>query len=383
VNGKTALDFTVPEALLLIEQVASRYRDHLKGNVPFADQVSLNTLYSIWQHREWAQLAIGVMNKSYRLGRIFMNPTAGVMREIERVASSGNSNYISAQAMSVFQTVLLEEVAFTAVELYSGRLRYSNAELLEIQISETAADRTQISTPDGPLRIVVAGQTNSGKSSLINALLKSDLAETDTPPTTEHLKGYETVIDGVECIFIDTPGLDGSIAARDLVLNALTENADIIVWVSRSNRPSRSIDQTILKDLKDWFMDRSNRRMPPVITVASFVDQLTVGWPFPEHTLPNDVQLKFAEAVAAISSELGVTSVHPVSAIMPEWNIDPLRRSLVGMFGEGLMTQRNRMRINAAGTDGVLAEISRGGRGLLKSSQLLGGRFIRKALTEK
>ena len=56
---------------------------------------------------------------------VAMNPPLGVVRELERVVSGGNSNWLSGQMMGVAQAVLLEEVAYAAVELYSGRLRFS------------------------------------------------------------------------------------------------------------------------------------------------------------------------------------------------------------------------------------------------------------------
>ncbi|POO72183.1 hypothetical protein C1T28_21810, partial [Bacillus subtilis] len=47
-GSRTALDFTLPEALLLIERSVTRYRARLRAHVPFADTVSLQTLRWIW-----------------------------------------------------------------------------------------------------------------------------------------------------------------------------------------------------------------------------------------------------------------------------------------------------------------------------------------------
>ena len=60
------------------------------------------------------------------------------------------------------------------------------------------------------LHIVLLGRTNSGKSSLINALTKQDTAlVSDKPGTTTDPVTKAMEIHGIgPCLFIDTPGFD-------------------------------------------------------------------------------------------------------------------------------------------------------------------------------
>ena len=238
-KSKQVLDFTLPEALLLVEQVASRFRGDLRDAVPFSDSIRLRTLVWLWRHRgqaqSWAQAGHGL----WRIVRVVKNPPVGIMQEIDSLLAGGHSGEISAEALALGQSILLEEVAKAAVDLYSGRLRFSDAELLRIQLAEGDLDRARLAAEDTPLRIAVAGQVSAGKSTLINALLDHERAETDAAPSTEAATAYPIEIGGSACLLLDLPGLDGSASATEAVLAEL-ESADMVLWVLRADRPARA-----------------------------------------------------------------------------------------------------------------------------------------------
>ncbi|OSP54590.1 dynamin family protein [Pseudoruegeria sp. SK021] len=377
---KTALDFTLPEALLLIERAATRYRSHLRRHVPFSDQVSLKTLIWIWGQRDRAQMALSVARIGHRLARLAISPTTAVLREIEQAVAGGNATYLNDQVIAVLQAVLLEEVAYAAVELYSGRLKFSDAELLAIQMASTDADRGRAALPDAPLRVVVVGQISAGKSSLINALLPHDLAEIDMQPTTDRLTTYETEIDGIACHLIDTQGLDGGPDAHAATLTQMTRS-DMVVWVLRANRPARAPDLALRHAFDAWVAAHPARRSPAVIAVATCIDQLAPGWPFPEHALPDPALSAISTVVTAMAADTGLPLPLPVSVVSPVWNIAALHRAIAANLGTALLVQRNRRRVGADETSGgVLSELRRGGRGLVQTGQILGGRLASKAL---
>lgn len=65
-----------------------------------------------------------------------------------------------------------------------------------------------------PLRIVVAGQTGSGKSSLINALFGELKAATDVLPTTMQVQPFVLERDGLpNTIIVDSAGYGDSEAS--------------------------------------------------------------------------------------------------------------------------------------------------------------------------
>ncbi|MGR3463682.1 GTPase family protein [Limimaricola sp.] len=375
-EDRKALDFTLPEALLLTERAASRYRDHLRRHVPFSDRISLHTIHWIWKHRGRAQLAMDAAFAGHRVLRFALNPAKGVLREVEWLMAGGNTSYLGSQMMGVLQAVLLEEVAHAAVELYSGRLRFSDAELLQFQLDETRADRARLAQPDAPLRVLVLGQVSAGKSTLINALLGEDRTETDMAATTDGTIAYEAAIDGTDCLLLDTRGLDGG-ARRQAALVEEMSQSDIVLWVLRANRPGRAADKALFDAFEAWFAEHPDRRRPPVLLVATAVDRLAPDWPYPEHQMPKQIRERIGAAMDAIADDMGGQRPRPVSALEPDWNLDAVRSALSGAVSEGLLVQRNRLRLAAArhARSGD-AQITRSGRGLWHGAKLVGGKLL-------
>lgn len=380
---RTALDFTVPEALLLVDRVSLRYREFLRRHVPFSDQLSVRALYWLWRRQDQALAAWETGFLAYRGVRMVLNPAVGLLREVERAITSGMQDRLSDQFMRDAQAILLEEVAQAAVDLYSGRLRFSEAELMQIQLGSELRDRAQLALEDDPVRILVVGQVSAGKSSLINALLAhsgkgESGAETDMAPTTDRLSAHETVIDDIPVRLVDTMGLDGS----DKVLGRLAEEmaeADLILWAMRASRPGRGLDVALLKRFDARFTADPTRRRPPVLFVATAADTLVPGWPYPENRMPQNVQHRLGQAMAAIAADMGASSVIPVCAEPPEWNIDALQKVLTDRLTEALMTQRNRRRVSGTKAGWHLREnLGRAGRGLG-----MGAQFLRRSLLRR
>lgn len=379
-GGQHVLDFTAPELLLLVERTVSRYRTRMREHVPFVDSVSAETVRWIWDNRAYLNWAYFLVTTGQRVGRIAMNPPVGVMRELERVVSGGNSNWLSGQMMGVAQAVLLEEVAYAAVELYSGRLRFSDAELLDLGLAATETDRARLAQPDAPLRILFVGQTSAGKSTLVNALLGAELAETDAAATTPDFRAYETEIEGLPCFWIDSRGLDGGEAELETMLEEM-RGADMIVWAVRANRPGRALDQKLLRRFRASFEAEPERYPPEIIAVATCIDRLLPGWPFPENHLPPEVQRTVGEAVHAIAADLDGLRPIPARAATPAWNVEAVQGTMAVGLGRAIKVQRSRRRVvDGAETGGLLREIGRSTQGLVFGAGTIGGHLLKRVL---
>jgi predicted GTPase len=365
-QGKGVLNFTIPEALLLIDRVVVRLRGDIRDHVPFADSLSVGTLHWLWQHRDIARKVKTHGTTAWRVVRAINSLPVAILREIEGAIAEGHSSFVTGEGTAVVQALLLEEVAAAAVDLYSGKLRFSDAELLDLRLAAGEEDRARLATPDMPLRVAVAGQFSAGKSSLINALLGSNMAETDIIPTTDGFQAYLSDFGGVPTALLDMPGLDGSKRVMHTVLEDLV-CADLVIWTIRANRPAREIDRAAIAELRQFFNERPERRMPPVIVVITCVDAIFPSWPFSENFLTDDAMTLVNDIVAAVEEDIGDTQVHPVPVALtePDWNVDTLRDRVDGCVGEALMAQRNRLRVES-NTSGVLSEVSRAGRGLSK-----------------
>jgi predicted GTPase len=380
VAGRREYDFTVPEALLLVERVASRLRGDLRSYLSISDRVSVGTLVWLWRNQGRARMLYGLGRGAYRVFRIVSNPPRGIAQELNDLVTSGNSNLLTEELQITGQRILFEEVASAATELYSGRLRMSDAELLDSILQDADLDRARLAAPDAPLRIVVAGQVSAGKSSVVNALLGREAAETDLPPTTDRETAHEGEIQGMPCCVIDLPGLDGSSKAKGATL-AEANRCDVLIWVIPANRPGREIDRATLAEFRARFTARPDRRSPPVIAVASFCDILAgPNWPFPEHELPEEVQVRIGDAVRVIARDLDIAAPVPVAMGPTEWNVAAVLQQLEASFFEGVSVQRNRARLakgeKSAGRE-TLDTVHGASKGLLAVGRHAAARYRR------
>lgn len=71
------------------------------------------------------------------------------------------------------RVVFFEQVTQVGIDLYSGRLKFSEAELLAYRNAQEKPEEIDIK----PLSVMFIGQVNAGKSSLINTLKQQCVAD--------------------------------------------------------------------------------------------------------------------------------------------------------------------------------------------------------------
>lgn len=366
-----ALDFTAPEALLLIGRLAERYRSLLIRQVPFADRLSLQSLWWVWQRQDTARAAAQGGWMVWRGVRLVINPAAALLREAERMLASGLQDRLGTAVTRDLQARLLDEAAQAAIDLYSGRLRFTDAELAGVVLPDMRRDA--LSPGDAPLRVILVGQVSAGKSSLVNALADDDAAETDAAPVTDRAAAVETLLAGVPVRLVDTPGLTGADRRRDTVAAEAAE-ADLILWVLRADRPDRGPDHALRAAITARLARQPERRAPPVVTVLAAADLLMPGWPFPEHRAPPEARHRLGDALAAVAEDWPALSLAatggassglavPVSVEPVEWNLDALETAIAAAMPEARQVQRQRRRLEG-GKLRTGDTLVRAGRGL-------------------
>jgi predicted GTPase len=265
--------FTLPEALTLVEQVSLRLKPMVVHNIPFGDKLTVGQAIRIYQWRS----AIDVAQRGYDIWRIIrvLNPATAVTQELRERLSNQMYRWGREELAKRLARGYVKEVGRAAIDLYGGRLRVTPEEL-EAHITEASArDRhaaAQVQTE--PLRLLVCGQVKAGKSSLINALLGEVRAAPDVLPLTDRFTAYELKRHGApQALILDSPGL----ASLEEPLEKLIEEAaqaDLILWVGNAVRPDRELDSRALDEIRRYFAERPNRRRPPMFLVLSHVDRL-------------------------------------------------------------------------------------------------------------
>lgn len=370
------MDFTVPEALLLVEQVASRSRDILRRHVPFSDRLPVSWALWAMRHKDRARWAIKASSVGWRVFKAWTNPTQAAIQELGGLAQGTAVDALSDQFQREVRGLLLEEVAHAAVQLYSGRLQFSDAELLQIELESTGRDRQGAATPDEPVRVLVVGQISAGKSTLVNALLGDEKAETDIARTTHRFTVHDAVIAGLHCRIVDTVGLDGSAALRDRVASEMVD-ADLILWAVRADRPARAPDAALRAAFEARRAAMPERRFAPVVTVMTFADRIVPVHELPEGALDALQRTRLHEAAAAIATDLSCPPPVPTRGEAPDWNIPAVFAAVDAALGEALMVQRNRRRLQGDGARSIWDDAGRAVRGSARFTSTLGQRWLK------
>ncbi len=313
------LELTLPHALLIIERASRDMRFTITENVPFSHRMTLGGLS---RARSWGKKATR-FESVYRAGRAVADPFGSILREFSRAVGSQIVGYGSTRLRRWLLREYVRKVGYYAVELYSGHLLLGGEELEAPSQAppQTEAASEQERPAEEPLRILVLGRTNSGKSSLINALFGQLQAVTDPlADTTQRLQAYSLEReDQPRVLVLDSPGID----SRHLPEKELQEavvNADLILWVSAAPRPDREEERALLERIRSWLDEQAPRRRPaPLIVVVSHIDQLSPvrQWQ-PPYDLSDPKSAKgktISAAVEAIKNDFSLATgeVVPVS----------------------------------------------------------------------
>ncbi len=124
---------------------------------------------------------------------------------------------------------------------------------------------------DGPFLLVVAGEFNSGKSSLLNALLGGDFLKEGVTPTTDRINliGYgpeprlqpqspELVLIQLphpllkDVRLVDTPGTNAILQHHQVLTQKFLPRADLILFVTSADRPFTQSEADFLDFIRAW-----------------------------------------------------------------------------------------------------------------------------------
>lgn len=335
------LRFTVPEALALIERVSGELRPFFRENIPLGDQITVGQLIKLYGWRS----VIDYAERAYDLWRIvrMLNPVSAATHEIREQFSRQMYEMGREHIIRRLAERYVEEVGRAAIDLYGGRLRVTAEELEKHVTPETQRDQAEMAARTAePLRLLVAGQINAGKSSLVNALSEEVSAAVDTLPATPSFQAYELRREGLPAaLIIDSPGLQGEAEQVASLIEAASES-DLIVWVVDASRADREYDRAALEAVRHYFSEHPNRRRPPMMLVLSHIDRLR---PFQEWSPPYDVASgeqpkahSIRAAMEAVGGDLGFGLDDIIPACLDEsiglYNVDAIWSRVAALLPE-------------------------------------------------
>ncbi|OBT25776.1 GTPase family protein [Vibrio lentus] len=353
---KKSLDFSIPEGLKLFEEVSRRYKLVVKEHIPGIEYLKVSYIKAGYEaYDKYGELGQKIFKAAIwgnHLKNLYLNPLKVISDLGREQATSSMTKGVVDDMQYAAKQALLDEVAAVAIDLYSGRFSIEDEALKASDVSE--ADEKRFAPELEPVRIVLVGQTSSGKSSLINALKQELVAEVDVLPSTDTSTVYNAFVDDNDVRVVDLQGLDGNAKTEAQMLKEMTQ-ADVVLWVLKANQSARDLDKQ-LKDRFDAFYDDSkniSRKKPIVVSVVNQVDRLKPvdEWQ-PPYDLENPTSAK--AKIIAQALEYNQTLLQPdialPLAIAPEkaeFGLDTLRQTLLERIADANNVQRNRQRFEA------------------------------------
>ncbi|NEV65064.1 GTPase family protein [Thiorhodococcus minor] len=314
------LELRIPHALLIIERASRDLRQTITEQVPFSHRLTIGSLVRAYRWKPFAERLLGM----YRAGKWVVNPPNALLSEAwTQLRKRG---FALAQ-QDLYRWLLREyvrKVGVYAIDLYSGRLLLTDESPVK-HITQTSREDLERAVAEDsvteelegePLRILVLGRSNAGKSSLINALFGRMRAATDVlPETTRALMPYRLERDGLDLALIfDTPGSE---RLAHKTLHEAATAADMILWVSAAHRPDRQSERQTLDLLRSAQAERVDRRAPPLLVAVTHIDRLR---PLREWQPPYDLTdvsdlkaMSIQAAVTALAADLDV----PIANVIP------------------------------------------------------------------
>lgn len=334
------LEFTVPEALAVIERASGGLRDFVATTFPLGDRITVAQF--MWMYR-WRG-AVQLVEKGYDLWRVvrLLNPISAATQELRERYTRHLYDVGRDHVARRLARAYVREVGRAAIDLYGGNLRVTAK-----QMDRHVTVRSQREMEEGeareaePMRVLLAGQTGAGKSSVVNALASAVKAEVNVVPATTRFTAYKITHHGLPAaVMVDSPGLTSTTSTDALVESAA--QADMILWVASATRAAREVDRQALTAVRNYFIADTNRRQPPIVLVLTHIDGLR---PFQEWSPPYDLNAasgpkaqSIVAAMEAAGDELGFAAdeMVPVRAdsSAATYNIDALWGKIIELVPE-------------------------------------------------
>ena len=313
------LEVRVPDALRAVEHLAVDLREAVETSVPGSHLITIGDVL-----RGQRLIAHGtLLYRLYRIVAFGVDPISSAVRELRGLAAGGLMDASLSELRGWLLDAYVKKVGYHAIELY-GREQVATPGAVRRHVTAASSrDLDQDATVasrlvEEPLRVLVVGQVNAGKSSLINALFDEPRAAVDVVPLTAGVEAYVLDRDDVErAIVLDTAGHAGP-DGRDPLRQAAEaiRASDLVILACSATSAARGPDRELLDRLAEVFQ-RATGEPTVTLAVLTHIDQLR---PFREWQPPYDVArperpkaASIRQAMEAVARDLDL----PLERVVP------------------------------------------------------------------
>jgi small GTP-binding protein len=313
------LELTLPHALMIIERASRELREEISRHVPLSHQIKLGDIARAKRLKDWFTR----LETFYRVGRVAVDPASVLFAEIRREFANRIFDYGSDRVQRWLIREFVRKVGFYAIELYSGQVLLEAADPVGTPTNASKRDSKRAlqieQVAREPVRIVVLGRMNAGKSSLINALLGDARAPVDAlPGTTLSAEPFRLEREGEDAALIfDTPGIDEATWKGTDELKQLLLSADLLLWSTSAAVADRGPEREVIDEVRALWRERNDRPVPPWLLVVTHIDTLK---PSREWNPPYDLvhpRGKKAEAIRDATLEAAEALGFPLANAVP------------------------------------------------------------------